>query len=68
MIYIDLNRSGVNAKLLDSALSRADREFIHSQVSYMGTRSIFVRAIDTPRLRRLLDVPESIERRTAARA
>lgn len=62
MPWIDVNRDGINAKLaLDPKLTREDREFLFSQTTgYANTRR-YVRVRDSPRIRRLLDIPADIQ-------
>jgi hypothetical protein len=63
MPFIDVNRDGVNAKLLDPKLTAKDREFIHSQIrTYQNTRE-YVRVQDGWRIRELLEIPDSVEAR-----
>lgn len=65
MNYFDLNRDGVNSRLLDPALTAEERDYIKSRITSYGTNRRLVRVEDDQRVRKLLRVPADIEVKAA---
>lgn len=59
--YFNVNRSGVNSKLLGSTFTDAEREFIWSQIATFADTRQYVRVTDSKLIRKLLGVPVGID-------